>query len=133
MLVIEIQTDGASKGNPGISGAGVVIKNEQLLYEYSFPLGNASNHEAEFLAVIKALEICAKKFPDKILALQTDSQIVVDSIEKNYVKNPLFKPLLAQINDLKETFPLFFIIWIPNEQNKHADRLAREAIYSQKN
>lgn len=129
--MIEIHVDGASKGNPGISGAGIVIKTDNELYEYSFPLGIVSNHEAEFLALIKALKICEQKFPHALVAVQTDSQIVVDSIEKKYVKNPLFKPLLEQINELKHSFSLFFIKWIPSEQNKHADRLAREAIYNQ--
>lgn len=128
--MIEIQVDGASKGNPGISGAGVVIKHNGQISEYSFPLGVMSNHEAEFLAVIKALELCQRKFPHSVLAFQTDSQIVVDSIEKKYVKNPLFKPLLAEINELQTTFSLFFIKWIPSEQNKRADQLARAAIHS---
>lgn len=131
--MIEIQVDGASKGNPGISGAGIVIRNDGRIYEYSFPLGIVTNHEAEFIAVIKGLEICRREFPHKVLAFQTDSKIVVDSIEKNYVKNSLFKPLLAKINELREPFSLFFIKWIPSEQNKHADRLAREAIYNQEN
>lgn len=129
--MIEIQVDGASKGNPGLSGAGVVIKSDGHIWEYSFPLGIISNHEAEFIAVIKALEICQRKFPHTVLAFQSDSQIVVDSIEKNYVKNPAFKSLLDEINELKQSFVHFFIKWIPSRQNKHADQLARAAIRKQ--
>jgi len=131
--LIEILVDGASKGNPGISGAGIVIKKDNHIHEYSIPLGVISNHEAEFLAVIKALEICQEKYPNNMLAFQTDSQIVVDAIEKDYVKNPVFKPLLTEITSLKESFSLFFIKWIPSNQNKHADRLARAAIQTQTN
>lgn len=131
--MIEVQVDGASRGNPGISGAGVVIKHEGNIFEYSFPLEIVSNHEAEFLAVIKALEICLENYPNKMLALQTDSQIVVDAIEKEYVKNPLFKPLLTKISELKESFSFVFIKWIPSEQNKLADQLARDAIQTQLN
>lgn len=129
--MIEIQVDGASKGNPGLSGVGIVIKYNGHIKEYSFPLGTASNHEAEFFAVVKALEICQQSFPDRILALQTDSQIVVDAMDKRYVKNPLFKPLLESIKVLEQSFSYVFIKWIPSEQNKHADRLARKAIQNQ--
>lgn len=127
--MFEIQVDGASKGNPGSSGVGIVIKNNGEVKEYSLPLGIHSNHEAEFLAVIKALEICLDEFSHEgMIAFQTDSQIVVDAMEKNYVKNEQFKPLLEQITALTANFSYVFIKWIPSEQNKHADRLAREAI-----
>ncbi|HZW68071.1 MAG TPA: ribonuclease HI family protein [Pseudogracilibacillus sp.] len=131
MSLVEIQVDGASRGNPGISGAGVVIKHNNAIFEYSFPLGVVSNHEAEFLSVIKALEICKEKYPNHMLAFQTDSQVVVNAIENNYVKNPLFKPLLAKIDLLSSNFSYLFIKWIPSEQNRHADKLAKEAIQSQ--
>lgn len=131
-ILIEIQFDGASSGNPGLSGAGIVVKTNGEVKEYSIPLGVLSNHEAEFLALLKALEICQQQFPQNILAIQSDSQLVVEAIEKNFVKNPQFRDLLMKINELKQSFPLFFIKWIPSNQNKHADRLARQAIYNQK-
>src|SRR5690625_5123324 len=92
--LIEVYTDGATNDTLRISGAGVYIKGLGQFFEYSFPLAKMSNHEAEFIAVLKALEICEEKFPDEILSFHTDSQIVVDAIEKKFVKNPLFKILL---------------------------------------
>lgn len=130
--LIEIKIDGASGGNPGLSGAGVVLKINGEIKEYSFPLGMMSNHEAEFTAMIRALEVCANYGYEHGLAFQTDSKLLQEAFEKNYVKNETFKPLLAKINRLKEPFPFCFIKWIPKEHNKHADRLAREAIYRQK-
>lgn len=129
--MVEIQVDGASRGNPGLSGAGVVIKDGDTIHEYCFSLGNLSNHEAEFMAVILALRLCKENYQARILAFQSDSQVVVDAMEKNYVKNELFKPLLDEIIILQHDFPHTFIKWIPSEQNKHADRLAREAIQKQ--
>lgn len=129
--MIEVFTDGASKGNPGPSGAGVYIKANGNTYTYAFPLGIMTNHEAEFAAVEKALDICTEKFPNEIVALQSDAQIVVDAIEKQYVKNPLFKVPLRNILTLITGFPYVFIKWIPNKQNKHADRLAKQAIHQQ--
>jgi len=53
---------------------------------------------------------------------------VVSSVEKQYVKNELFKPYLETALKLIEEFELFFIKWIPEQQNKAADMLARQAI-----
>ncbi|GEL76082.1 ribonuclease HI family protein [Tenuibacillus multivorans] len=129
--MIEVYTDGASKGNPGLSGAGIYIKTKGVNHEYSFPLGTQSNHEAEFKAVIKALEICQESFPDEILSFRSDSQIVVDVIENEYTKNKTFQPYLEEIQEKSGAFPHFFIKWIPSSQNKHADQLARKAIQMQ--
>lgn len=126
--MLEIYTDGASSGDPGPSGAGIYIKNGDEKHEYMYFLGNLSNHEAEFHAVIKALEICKGSFPNEILSFRSDSQLVVDVIDKNFTKNPKFKPLLDKISNELQGFPLFFIKWIPEKQNKNADRLARNAI-----
>lgn len=129
--MVDIHIDGAATGNPGLSGAGIVINGHGKITEYSIPLGLKSSHEAEFLAVIRALQICEVEFPGEILAIQSDSQIVVDAIEKNYVKNPIFQPLLEEIMQRADNFSYFFIKWIPRQQNKHADRLAKEAIQKQ--
>jgi len=127
--MIVVFTDGASSGNPGPSGAGIYIKANEDIYEYAIPLGNMSNHEAEFHAVLEALKICERKFPEEILSFQTDSQIVVDTLEKDFTKNPKFLPLFQAISEKTDTFPHFFIKWIPSKQNFHADRLAKKAIH----
>lgn len=130
--MIEIYTDGASVGNPGISGAGIYIKANNQINRYSIPLGHMSNHEAEFHAVIKALEICKNDFPNEILSFRTDSKVVVNLVEKNFTRNKTFRPLLKKIHAEVSHFPLFFIKWIPNKDNINADRLAREALQLQK-
>lgn len=126
--MIEVYTDGASSGNPGPSGAGIFIKENKSNYEYALPLGYLSNHEAEFQAVIKALEICNESFPKEIVSFRSDSRTVVEIIEKDYTKNKMFLPFLKKTREETMKFPYFFIKWIPEKQNKHADRLAREAV-----
>lgn len=128
--MIEVYTDAASRGNPGDSGIGIIIKSGKEYERYSYFIGEWANHEAEFHAVIKALEICAEKFPDDVLSFRTDSKVVVDTIEKNHTKNEKFLPLLERIHQLSSCFPLFFIKWIPDRENKQADRLAKEAIWN---
>jgi len=126
--MIEVYTDGASAGNPGISGAGIYIKANNQTFEYSIPLEHMSNHEAEFHAVLNALKICLTNFPHEILSFRTDSNVVVNVVEKNFTKNKTFRPLLKQIHEKTSQFPLFFIKWIPAKENIHADRLAKEAL-----
>ena len=126
--MIEVYIDGASAGDPANSGAGIYIKNNGENDSYSIPLGVKENHEAEFLACIKALEICKEK-KYKILSFRSDSQAVVNAIEKEYARNKKYKPLLEEILLLTRDFDLFFIKWIPSKENKRADELARKAIH----
>lgn len=128
--MIRVFTDAATIGNPGKSGVGIFIKADGEFYNYSIPLdGTFSNHEAEFYAVIKALEVCQQKFPGEILSFHSDSKIVVDTIIKNHTKNKQFLPLLEQIQKQTIHFTYFFIKWIPEKNNKHADQLAKQAIH----
>lgn len=127
--MIIIHTDGASQGNPGLSGAGIFIKDGENINEYSIPLGSMSNHEAEFHAIIHALKICQKKFPGRILSFRTDSKTAVETIEKDYTNNADFLPLLREIRKYFNFFAHVFIKWIPANQNNHADRLAKRAIH----
>ncbi len=129
--MIEIYIDGASIGNPGLSGAGVFIKGNNQSFEYAFPLGIMSNHEAEFHAVLKALEVCKKLFPGEILSLRSDSKVVVDVLENNFTKNKTFLPFLETFREEVTHFPHVFIKWIPEKQNNHADLLARNALQEQ--
>jgi ribonuclease HI len=126
-LLFEVYIDGASAGNPGPSGAGIFIKGEGEVFRYSIPLGVMSNHEAEYHAFIKALEICLEKGL-KVVSFRTDSQLVNAAVEKEFVKNKLYAPLLERALFLASQFDLFFMKWIPSSENKAADDLARKAV-----
>ncbi|MFD3446041.1 reverse transcriptase-like protein [Microbacteriaceae bacterium 4G12] len=128
--MIEVYIDGASKGNPGPSGAGIFIKGNGEAVQLSLPLGSMSNHEAEYHALLGALTYCIEH-QYKVVSFRTDSQLVERAIEKRYVKNKTYLPLLEQALELIEQFDLFFIKWIPSQQNKVADELARKAILHQ--
>ncbi|WP_110112304.1 reverse transcriptase-like protein [Bacillus sp. CGMCC 1.16541] len=129
--MIEVYIDGASAGNPGPSGAGIHIKGNGEYHRFSIPLGEMTNHEAEYHALIKALEICVEK-NYKVVSFRTDSQLVDRAIEKEFVKNAAYAPLLEQALQLTKQFDLFFMKWIPSSQNAAADELARKAIMAQK-
>jgi ribonuclease HI len=126
--MIEVYIDGASAGDPGNSGAGIYIKNNGENQSFSIPLGVKENHEAEFLACLKALQICKEK-DYHVLSFRSDSQAVVNAVEKEYARNKKYKVLLEDILQLTKEFDLFFIKWIPSKENKRADELARKAIH----
>lgn len=127
LALIEVYIDGATAGNPGPSGAGIFIKGNGKVERFSLPLGIMTNHEAEYHALIKALEICLD-LNFKTVSFRTDSELVNRGIEKEFVKNKTFAPLLEKALLLIQKFDLFFLKWIPSSENKVADELARIAI-----
>ena len=127
--MIEVYIDGASAGNPGPSGAGIFIKGNGIVEKFSLPLGVMSNHEAEYHALIKALEICLENgYFRSLVSFRTDSELVNNAMEKAFVKNKQYSPLLEIALNLSSKFDLFFMKWIPSIENKVADELARQAI-----
>lgn len=128
--MLEVYIDAASAGNPGKSGIGIFIKGEGHHVKISEPIGVTDNHHAEFQALVRALQEVQPLAPS-IVSVRSDSKIVVASIEKRYVKKESYRLLLDEALEIIDTFPLFFIKWIPDDQNKAADALAREAIRKQ--
>lgn len=125
--MIELYVDGASAGNPGKSGIGIFIKGEGHHIKISEPIEPTNNHTAEFIALLRGLEEVAK-LTTGIVSARSDSQIVVMSVEREFVKNAAHQSLLAKIFDIIQTFDYFFIKWIPDTKNRAADALARDAI-----
>ncbi|WP_110927675.1 reverse transcriptase-like protein [Bacillus massiliglaciei] len=127
--MIEVYIDGASAGNPGISGAGIFINNNGSVERHSIPLGIMENHEAEYHALLHALKICIEK-QYLTVSFRTDSQAISSAIEKEFAKNKKYAPLLEEALKLADELELFFLKWIPSKENKSADELARRAIWS---
>lgn len=130
--MVDVYIDGASAGDPGLSGAGIFInyRNGQV-ESHMIPLGLMSNHEAEYEALIHALDLCLER-QLKIVSFRTDSKLIDEAIEKRYIKNKRFQSYLEKALARIDQFDLFFIKWIPSSQNKSADGLARQAIRKNK-
>ena len=92
--MIEVYIDGASKGNPGPSGAGVFIKGVQPPVQLSVPLGTMSNHEAEYRALLLALKYCIEHNYSTVLFVQIPS--LSNGLLKRIRKNKIFAPLLDE-------------------------------------
>ena len=126
---IKIYTDGASRGNPGLSGAGFVIYNSQnrIIGEYCKFLGRATNNQAEYQALILALKK-AKKLKAHIIECYSDSKLMVEQLNRNYkIKNSGLIPLFIKVWNLKRFFRQVSFHYIPREKNKKADKLANKA------
>ncbi|UXR70819.1 MULTISPECIES: ribonuclease HI family protein [unclassified Staphylococcus] len=124
----KIYFDAATKGNPGVSTCGVVIVEESERHTYSQVLGEMDNHSAEWESLIFALEQ-AKQLQVTNALIYTDSQLIEDVVNRNFVKNKRFKPYLDRFNQLSQAFDLCFVKWIPRAQNKEANQLAQQTLY----
>jgi len=124
-----INTDGASRNNPGPAAIGVVIRDERgkTLIRISQSIGIATNNQAEYHAIIAALEN-AREFQAGNVLLQADSELVVKQMNGSYrIKNADLKPLYARAIALSRCFSTFSIKYIPREENVAADKLANRA------
>jgi ribonuclease HI len=125
-----IYTDGGARGNPGPAGLGVVIYNEarEKVTEFSRFLGVATNNQAEYRAVIDALEK-ARALGASELEFYLDSELVVKQLNREYkVKNKDLAPLFLMIHNLSLSFRKITYTHIFREQNEEADQLANEAM-----
>ena len=134
-MKISIYTDGGSRGNPGISGYGLVILDEskKILYQESKFLGIKTNNEAEYMGLLAALT-WVKNNPDNLaissLSVFADSQLMIRQMQGAYkVRSPnlinLYKTAKLIVSHFD--FPITYTD-IRREFNKLADELANQAM-----
>ncbi len=140
MKKIYINTDGASRGNPGKASIGVVFYNEkeQIIKETGVYLGDKlTNNEAEYQAVIFALKKFKTVFGKEIaktteLEIRSDSELMVSQLNGKYkLVNENIQRFFIEIWNLKTEFVSVKFKQIPREKNKDADRMANQALDSQ--
>ncbi|XP_009335818.2 uncharacterized protein LOC103928494 isoform X2 [Pyrus x bretschneideri] len=122
--------DGASKGNPGIAGAGAVLRAEdgRLICKIREGLGVVTNNVAEYRAVILGLKCALKKGFTRI-TIQGDSKLVCMQIQGLWkVKNQNLSDLYEEVKKLKDKFLSFKISHVLRERNTEADVQANLAI-----
>lgn len=127
--VLKVFIDGASRGNPGPAGIGVVIKDESntILLEVGRMIGSATNNVAEYRAFLTALRKANDFLPDGVEVF-SDSELLVRQIRGDYrVKHPELQKLFRKAQTLIAQFSHFTISHISREMNQEADRLASRA------
>jgi ribonuclease HI len=124
-----LNCDGASKGNPGPSGIGGVLRETDgdACFEYSEDIGRATNNIAEYKALLRGLELAVEKKVQNI-QIFSDSELMVKQINKEYlVRDPVLKILHASACDLLGRIDRWRISHVRRERNKTADGLASGA------
>jgi ribonuclease HI len=125
-----LNIDGASRGNPGPAGIGIVIrgadkKKLKELYKY---IGETTNNVAEYTALVYGLEEALILKADEV-TVNVDSELVAKQLTGEYrVKDDKIKPLFDSAAHMLSGFKSFEIKHIDRSENKEADRLANKAI-----
>ena len=131
---LQLFTDGASRGNPGEAGAGIAILDEQgnELVGTGKYLGQCTNNEAEYRALLFGLTKCAEFGAGRIM-VYLDSELIVKQIHGQYkVKHPNLKPLYQETMKKFTRFASVRVAHVRREKNSRADELANQAIDNKK-
>lgn len=130
MKKVIIYSDGASKGNPGDAGIGVVISDEKggTIREIADYIGKQTNNVAEYSALIRGLEEAADLGATQV-EIRTDSELLARQLTGVYkVKAPNLKPLFEELISLLRVFEKATVTHVFRELNTRADELANEGI-----
>ncbi len=126
-----VEADGGSRGNPGPAGYGAVVLDAATggtLVETAEFIGRATNNVAEYRGLLAGLRAAHELDPGARVFVRMDSKLVVEQMSGRWkIKHPDMRPLATEA---KSVFPAGAVTyeWIPRAKNKHADRLANEAM-----
>lgn len=132
--MIRVNTDAAFNPKTNQAGMGILISGDGLYEQLAVPLTDTkNNHTAEFEALIYGLYwLISQELTESMVFLRTDSRVVTQVIENKHTKNQDYQPFLEEILALKKVFNLIYFEWIPENQNKGADNLAKQALMKNK-
>ncbi|TMU97408.1 bifunctional RNase H/acid phosphatase [Streptomyces sp. DASNCL29] len=126
-----VEADGGSRGNPGPAGYGAVVRDAETgetLAEVAEYIGTATNNVAEYKGLIAGLRAAHALDPAAEVRVRMDSKLVIEQMSGRWkIKHPDMRPLAAEAKGLAPPGRVTYE-WIPRENNKHADRLANEAM-----
>jgi len=130
-VIWQLYVDGASRNNPGPSGAGIyIVQDRHEVLRQGFFLGTCTNNQAEYIALLLGLcqirELMATATDQ--LRILSDSELLVRHILGNYaVKHPALIPLYQKVKNFLHDLR-YVIVHIPRSENAVADLLANEGI-----
>ncbi|MBI4049676.1 MAG: ribonuclease HI family protein [Candidatus Doudnabacteria bacterium] len=127
---LTIYTDGGARGNPGPAAVGVVIygSGERPIRQISEYIGNATNNQAEYKALIRGLNEAALLDAKELLCFLDSELVVRQLIGKYKVKEPELKTLIAEVLRLSNKFLRVDFKHVLRAKNKLADKLVNEAL-----
>lgn len=125
-------TDGGARGNPGPAAiGGVIYKNEQEIANFSEYIGETTNNQAEYRAIIKGVELALE---NNITELECflDSELIVEQLNKRYkVKDKELAKLFVKVWNMTMKFKKITFTHVRREYNKRADQLVNKALDEQ--
>lgn len=127
-----IYTDGGSRGNPGPAAIGVWI--ETLNKKYGETIGEATNNDAEYQALIFALKKCKallgkKTAKQSVLECRLDSELIVKQLNHEYkISKENTQRYFLEVWNLMLDFSSVIFVHVPREQNKVADEMVNKAL-----
>ncbi|WP_191089938.1 reverse transcriptase-like protein [Nesterenkonia ebinurensis] len=131
MTDLIVEADGGSRGNPGIAGAGALVRDPQgeVLAAAAVPLGRrASNNVAEYTGLIEGLKLAREINPDAYVEVRMDSKLVVEQMSGRWkIKHEDMKRLAQEASQILSPMQVTYT-WIPRDENGDADRLSNEAM-----
>lgn len=127
-----VYTDGGARGNPGPSAIGIVLCDDRnrVVTTYKEFVGRGTNNQAEYRAVIKALELLSHRVGE-VIRVFSDSQLLVRQLNGFYkVKNKDLKPLFGKVRELEKVFGRVVYSHVPRENSfvSMADELVNAAL-----
>lgn len=128
-----LYSDGGARGNPGPAAIGYVLYDEQgkIIAEQGDYIGIATNNQAEYKALLAALEHCKEIFKATHVNLVCflDSELIVRQLNRQYkVKNQGIQELFKKVTQLLAYFTRIEFRHIPREQNERADYLVNKVL-----
>lgn len=126
---VTVYTDGGARGNPGPAAiGGVILQDGKTLKEFSRAIGQKTNNQAEYAALLAGLEHAAE-FTDVTVNCVLDSELVVKQMRGEYkVKSPELRKLAHQAKHLEEKFKTVTYEHTRREGNVRADALVNQAL-----
>ena len=121
--------DGASRGNPGPGAVGwCLVASDGVVAEGGERIGRVTNNQAEYAALIRALEAADEYGLDEI-DVRGDSELIVKQVRGEWDANdPELREKRVRARELLERFDRWSIGHVPREVNARADDLANEAL-----
>jgi ribonuclease HI len=121
--------DGASRGNPGPAAVGwVIVNSDGIVAEGGERIGEATNNQAEYEALIRALE-AARDYEFDEVEVRGDSELIVKQVRGAWNANdPELRERRVTVHELLGSFETWSLEHVPREVNERADRLANEAL-----
>ena len=128
---IKIYTDGGSRGNPGHAAIGIImLEDGSIIREYSEYLGQCTNNQAEYAAIIKALEL-SLEYHVRTLQVYSDSQLVIRQINHLYkIKNKQLLSLYLDVRTKEKKYKEVLYSHVPRENRyiAQADALVNKCL-----